>query len=150
MAFTPQGVPTQGLGFAISAETVKEQVEGFKKIASGEKPAKKPEAKSVARKFFGLQLQDLTKELSDTFGYEPGSGVLISDVDPRTPAEQAGMKRGLVIYQVGRYPVTSSKQIEDLLAPIDTGSIVDFSVGVVQRVRGQAIRQVQTVALTAR
>jgi serine protease Do len=150
MSFTPQGVPTQGLGFAIPAEVVHEKVEEFKKIASGEKVAKKPEAKSLARKFFGLQLQDLTPQLSETLGFEPGSGVLIADVDPRSPAEAAGMKQGLVIHQIGRYPVASSKQIEDLLAPVDTGSVVDFTVSVTRNVRGQNIRQLQAVALTAK
>jgi serine protease Do len=150
MAFTPQGVPTQGLGFAIPAEIVRGKVDEFKKIAAGKKVAKPAGDRLLARKFFGLQLQDLTAELSETLGYEAGSGVLVADVDEGSPAEQAGMKRGLVINQVGRYPVTSSKQIEDLLQPIDTGSIVDFSVGVVRRFRGRTIQQVQTVTLTAR
>ena len=34
MAFTPQGVPTQGLGFAIPADVVRQSVEQFKKIAA--------------------------------------------------------------------------------------------------------------------
>lgn len=150
MSFTPQGVPTQGLGFAIPGEIVREKVTEFKKIAAGEKVAKKAETKSLARKFFGLQLQDLTPQLSETLGYEPGSGVLIADVDPRSAAEAAGMKQGLVIHQVGRYPITSLRQLEELLAPIDTGSVVDFSVGIVRSVRGQPVRQIQTVSLTAR
>ena len=33
MAFTPQGVPTQGLGFAIPADMVRDSVDRFKKIA---------------------------------------------------------------------------------------------------------------------
>src|SRR5213596_2384346 len=33
MAFTPQGVPTQGLGFAIPAEVVRDSVNRFKKMA---------------------------------------------------------------------------------------------------------------------
>ena len=149
MAFTPQGVPTQGLGFAIPGEVVHERVEEFKKIASGKAPAPPPVSHVLARKFFGLQLQDLTPELAETLGYEAGTGVVIADVDEGSPADKAGMKRGLVICQVGRYPVTSSKQIEDLLAPIDTGSVVDFSV-VVRRIRGRATQQVQAVTLTAR
>src|SRR5881392_4060406 len=40
MAFTPQGVPTQGLGFAIPAEVVRQSVEGFKKIAEKQPPPK--------------------------------------------------------------------------------------------------------------
>ena len=149
MAFTPQGVPTQGLGFAISAEVVRERVEEFRKIAAGQKVPKKPEALSAARRFFGLHVQDLTADLSAEFGLDPGKGVLIAEVDPGTPAEAAGFNRGLVIYQLGRYPVASARQVEDLLAPIDTGSVVDFSVGVIRRIRGQNIRQIQTVSLTA-
>src|SRR3954470_2994034 len=42
MSFTPQGVPTQGLGFAIPGEVVREKVEEFRKIASGQKVEKKP------------------------------------------------------------------------------------------------------------
>jgi S1-C subfamily serine protease len=150
MSFTPQGVPTQGLGFAIPGDIVRDKVVEFKKIASGEKVEVKPTAKSAARKFFGLQLQDLTPELGETLGFEPGSGVVIADVDPKSPAEAAGMKQGLVIHQIGRYPVASSKQIEDLLAPVDTGSVVDFTVSVVRNIRGQNIRRLQTVSLTAR
>ncbi len=111
---------------------------------------KKPDTRSAARRFFGLQLQDMTPELSETLGFEPGSGVLIADVDPRSPADAAGMKQGLVIHQIGRYPVASSKQVEDLLAPVDTGSVVDFTVSVVRNLRGQNVRQLQTVTLTAK
>ena len=151
MAFSPQGVPTQGLGFAIAGGLVRDKVVEFKKTAAEQKVAKKPTgAAALARKHFGLQLQDLTRELSESFGYEPGSGVLIADVDARSPAEEAGMKRGLVIYQVGRFEVTGVKQVEELLAAIATGSQVDFTVGVIRRVGGRNVRQLQPVALLAR
>ena len=151
MAFSPQGVPTQGLGFAIAGALVRDRVVDFKKTAAEQKVAKKPaNGVALARKYFGLQLQDLTRELSESFGYEPGSGVLIADVDPRSPAEDAGMKRGLVIYQVGRFEVTTVKQVEELLAPIAAGSQVDFTVGVIRRVGGRNVRQLQPVALLAR
>lgn len=151
MAFTPQGVPTQGLGFAISAEVVRDKVAEFKKTAATRKTAPRiPESIARAEAYFGLQLQDLTEELSETFGYEEGTGVLIADVEANSPADKAGMKRGLVIYQVGRYQVASSKQVEELLEPVSAGSVVDFTVGVVRVVRGQTVRQLQTVPLTAR
>ncbi len=153
MAFTPQGVPTQGMGFAIPGEAVRDRVAKFREVAAAK--AKGPAARhvdseSLARKYFGLQLQDLTNELSETLGYAAGSGVLISEVDPGSPAEDAGIKRGLVIYNIGRYQVTSSKQVEQLLEPVSTGSVVDFSVGVVRRVRNQVQRQIEPVTLTAR
>jgi serine protease Do len=150
MAFTPQGVPTQGLGFAIPGETVREKVAEFKRIAAEKKTAK-PEnlAETRARKFFGLQLQDLTEKLAESFGVDAGAGVLVADVDPRTPGETAGMKRGLVIYQVGRYQVSSAQQVEDLLDSVSAGAPVDFTVGVTRRAGGRNVRQLQTVQLTA-
>src|SRR5688500_11614000 len=61
MAFTPQGVPTQGLGFAIPAETVRTIVAQFKEIAQKQPPPKpSPDAEeggSNAERLFGMQLQ---------------------------------------------------------------------------------------------
>lgn len=152
MAYTPQGVPTQGIGFAIPGEIVREKIAEFREIARQQKTTKRraAESTSLARRFFGLHLQDLTEELSESLGYTPGSGVLVADVDPGSVAEESGIKRGLVIYKVGRYEVTASKQVEELLEPISSGSQVDFTVGVVRRARGIAQRQLQSVTLSAR
>src|SRR5436190_18927015 len=46
MAFTPQGVPTQGLGFAIPAETVRASVAQFKEIAQNKPPAENKPAEA--------------------------------------------------------------------------------------------------------
>src|SRR6266436_9606145 len=40
MAFTPQGVPTQGLGFAIPADTVRTSVAQFREVAKNQPPPK--------------------------------------------------------------------------------------------------------------
>ena len=151
MAFTPQGVPTQGLGFAIPGEVVRDRVVDFKKIAANPKAAQEAEvARPRARRFFGLQLQNLTPKLAETIGYEPETGVLIASVDPRSPAALGGLKQGLVITQLGRYQVTSVKQVEELLAAVDSGSQVDFTVGVVRRANGRNFRQSETVQLLAK
>jgi serine protease Do len=153
MAFTPQGVPTQGLGFAIPAETVRTSVAQFKLVAQNKPapkstPAESEETASQAQRLFGLQLQNLTPDLTDALGYVQGRGVLVSAVEPESPADRAGIQRGLVIYRVGRYNVSSIKQLEGLLARVETGASVDFTVGIV-RASGQS-QQVETVPLTAR
>ncbi len=153
MAFTPQGVPTQGLGFAIPAETVRSTVTQFKDVAKNQ-PAPKTqsspseEAASNTQRLFGMQLQNLTTDLTDALGYAAGKGVLISAVEPDSPADRAGIQRGLVIYRIGKYNVTSVKQVEGLLARASTGSEVDFTVGIIRaNGGGQAM---ETVPLTAR
>jgi serine protease Do len=152
MAFTPQGVPTQGLGFAIPAEVVRDSVAQFQKVAQ-KQPAKNPRAgegssASNAERFFGMQLQDLTQELTDALGYAPGRGVLVSAIESDSPADQAGIQRGLVIYRVGKYDVNSIKQVESLLSRASSGTSVDFAVGVMRP--GGGGQRVETVTLAAR
>jgi serine protease Do len=153
MAFTPQGIPTQGLGFAIPADIVRQNVEEFKKVAD-KPPPSKPTAQdeeagsSRADRLFGLQLQDLTSDLAAALGFATNKGVLISAVEPDSPASQAGMERGLVIYRIGKYEVNSVKDVERLLSRADSGSSVDFAVGIIGR-NGRG-RRIETVNLQAR
>jgi len=153
MAFTPQGVPTQGLGFAIPADVVRDSVKNFKTFAEKHpggknQPAAEETSTSNAERMFGMQLQDLNEELTDALGYEPGRGVLISAVEPNSPADQAGIERGLAIYRVGKHDVSSIKDVENLLGRANSGTSVDFAVGVVRA--GGAEQRVETVTLAAR
>ena len=151
MAFTPQGVPTQGLGFAIPADVVRESVKNFKTFAEkhpGGKNQPAVDETANAERMFGMQLQDLNEELTDALGYEPGQGVLISAVEPSSPADQAGVERGLVIYRVGKHDVNSVKDIENLLGRASSGTSVDFTVGVVRA--GAAGKRLETITLAAR
>lgn len=152
MAFTPQGVPTQGLGFAIPAEVVRESVSRFKKIAQ-KQPATKQQPSSQtstsnAERLFGMQLQDLNQELSDALDYARSRGVLITAVEPGSPANEAGVERGLVIYRVGQQDVNSVKQIENLLGRMQSGTSVNFVIGVIHA--GEQVHQVATLTMAAR
>jgi serine protease Do len=153
MAFTPQGVPTQGLGFAIPADVVRDSVKTFKAFAEkhpGEKvqPAADETSGSKIEQMFGMQLQDLSQELTTALGYAPGHGVLISAVEPNSPADEAGVERGLVIYRVGKNDVNSVNDVEKVLARVSSGTNVDFLVGVVRA--GDAGKRLENVTLAAR
>jgi serine protease Do len=153
MAFTPQGVPTQGLGFAIPAQVVRDSVNRFKKTAriqptTKTAPVTEETSLSNAEKLFGMQLQNLSQELSDALGYVNGRGVLIASVEPGSPADEAGAERGLVIYRVGKYDVSSFKQVEELLRSVDSGADVEFTVGVIGA--DGKNRQLANVSLRAR
>jgi serine protease Do len=153
MAFTPQGVPTQGLGFAIPAQVVRESVNRFKKTARIQPttktvPVTEETSTSNAEKLFGMQLQNLSQELSNALGYAKGRGVLIAAVEPGSPADEAGAERGLVIYRVGKYDVSSVKEVEELLRSVDSGADVEFAVGVIGA--DGKNRQLANVSLKAR
>jgi len=154
MAFTPQGVPTQGMGFAIPADVVRDSVNQFKKIAEKQGTPKNQPASTAdssasnAGKLFGLQLQDLNQELSDALGYIRGRGVLITAVEPDSPADEAGLERGLVIYRMGKSETNSVKQIEELLRSVQSGAKLEFTVGVIRT--GRQTRQLATLSMTVR
>ena len=153
MAFTPQGVPTQGLGFAIPAEVVRDSVIKFKAYAEkhpGTKTAVAAQdaSSSSAERLLGLQLQDLSDDLTEALGYARGRGVLISAVEPGSPADDIGIQRGLVLYRVGNRDVNSVQQAERLLKTVRSGASVDLTIGVV-RADGSG-RSVDTVTVTAR
>jgi S1-C subfamily serine protease len=153
MAFTPQGIPTQGLGFAIPADVVRENVAKFKAFAEkhpGQKlqpVAEETPSSSNAERLFGMQLQDLSDDLTRALGYQPGRGVLISSVESDSPAEEVGIERGLVIYKIGKSDVNSVKDVETLLSRASSGASVDFAVGIV---RATGAQRVETVTLAAR
>ena len=153
MAFTPQGLPTQGLGFAIPANVVRDGVNRFKQVAmkqektkSSPAPAEPSEAR--ADKLFGMQLQDLSQELSYALGYLRGRGVLITAVEPDSPADEAGIKRGMVIYRINKSTVSSVRQVEEALRTAGSGADVEFTIGIVHA-RGEN-HELASLTLTAR
>ncbi len=160
LSFTAQGTPTQGLGFAIPAGAVAEKVAEFKAVLAdpsagvakrGPTPAGTAGSPS-ARRLFGLQLQTLTQELADAFGVRGTTGVLVADVERGSPAQEAGIRQGMVIYKVGTYDIDGPAKVEALLRDVEGGTSVDFTIGTgsyAQRyARGR--QQVGTVTLVAR
>jgi len=153
MAFTPQGVPTQGLGFAIPADVVRDSVNRFKQVAmkqgkSKGSPAPDEPGSARVEKLFGIQLQNLSSELSDALGYLRGRGVLISAVEPDSPADDAGIKRGMVLYRVNKSTVSSVREVEDVLRAAESGANMEFTIGII-RARGEN-HELATVTLKAR
>jgi len=65
----------------------------------------------VVRGWLGIVIQDVTDELSASFGVREREGVLIADVMKGGPADAAGLRAGDVIVEFGGVPV---KEVPDL------------------------------------
>ena len=152
LAFTPQGTPTQGLGFAIPASTVAAKVAQFREDANDPHAAARRAGAEggtspSARRLFGLQIQTLTPELAKAFGAR-ATGVVVSDVERGSPAAQAGFRQGMIIYKVGTYDAGSPARVEAILKDVEPGTAVDFTIGIGGR--GNRQNQIGTATLTAR
>jgi len=69
-------------------------------------------AESESDTNIGLQVQDLTAELAKRFGYESDKGVVVTEVEPGSPAAEEGVEPGMLIMQVERQPVTNVEEFQ--------------------------------------
>ncbi len=120
MAYTPQGVPAQGIGFAIPAQTARSKLSQFLMTASRLKESQAAQPVSSAWVYFGMHLKDLEANGS--------TGPVVVQLDPAGPAERAGLEPGMRIDAIGKYPVESSAALEELLSRVRQGVVVDFAV----------------------
>ncbi len=59
----------------------------------------------------GFSLQKLTKDLAEKFEYQGQNGVLVTEVEPGSAAERAGIKRGDLIQEVNRAEVKTPADV---------------------------------------
>jgi serine protease Do len=77
---------------------------------------------------FGLHVQELTPDRAHRFGLDTQKGVLVTDVDPASFAEDIGFGRGDVIAEVNRQSITSMADYRDAIGKLKAGDNVVFKV----------------------
>ena len=73
------------------------------------------------RKYIGVYLQELNKELSQYFGVKEGRGLLISKITEGGPAQKAGLKVGDVILKADGKRVENVRQLSGLIQDKEKG-----------------------------
>lgn len=97
--------------------TPTERPESFGLASSGPQPEVEPEATELSS--LGLEVADLTKQTAEALGVEMGSGVVITDVEPDSPADNAGLTEGAMIKQVNRRSIANIKQFQTIVSQAD-------------------------------
>lgn len=75
--------------------------------------------KNGSAEAFGLLAQDVTPDLADRLGLGAVQGVIVTEVDPNSPAGEAGIRRGDVIVEIDRRPVENADALRDKLGDSD-------------------------------
>lgn len=118
-----------GLSFAIPIEVAMDAAEQLK--AKGR----------VTRGWLGVLIQDVTRDLAETFGMKQPAGALVAQVLPDSPAEKAGIEPGDVILKYNGTEVGSSGTLPQLVGVTRVGQSAQVEV-----LRGGHPRQL-TVAI---
>ena len=82
----------------------------------------------VTRGRIGVTIQEVTRELADSFGLPAASGALISAVEKGSPAEKAGVRPSDVILKFDGKVVNSSADLPRIVAATKPGSKVSVQL----------------------
>ena len=107
---------SMGIGFAIPTSTARSVMEAI--VKDGQ----------VTRGWIGVEPQDLSPELAENFGMQPGTGVIISGVLQNGPAAQAGVRPGDVITAVAGRSVNNVAQLLSAVANLTPGTPASLDV----------------------
>ncbi len=82
----------------------------------------------VSRGYIGIGIQDITPELAEAFDLEEPSGVLVTQVMPDTPGDDAGLKSGDIIISMGGEKLDNGTELRNRVAAQKPGSTIDLEV----------------------
>ena len=105
-----------GIGFAIPVSTAKNVMEQI--IQTG----------TVIRGWIGVEAQEITPELAESFGLPEASGALIAGVQRGSPADAGGVKPGDILLAVDGKQVKDPQVMLDLIAALKPGETINFKL----------------------
>ncbi|MBK6361714.1 MAG: trypsin-like peptidase domain-containing protein [Comamonadaceae bacterium] len=107
---------SMGIGFAVPVSTAKMVLDSI--VRDGQ----------VSRGWIGVEPNDLSPELAETFGVKAASGVIITGVLQNGPAAQAGIRPGDVITAVAGKTLASVSELLSHVAALKPGVPARFSL----------------------
>ncbi|MEN5423226.1 trypsin-like peptidase domain-containing protein [Comamonas aquatica] len=107
---------SMGIGFAIPVSIAKLVLDGLVKDGK------------VTRGWIGVEPNELSPELAETFGAKASQGVIITGVLQDAPAARAGMLPGDVITAVQGQVVRNVAEMMTAVAALPPGQVADFAV----------------------
>ncbi|WP_322088047.1 Do family serine endopeptidase [Burkholderia sp. BCC1999] len=99
-----------GIGFAIPVSTARTVLESI--ITTG----------SVTRGWIGVEPQDVTPEIAESFGLQQKSGAIVAGVLQGGPADKAGIKPGDILVRVNGEDITDTTKLLNTVAQIKPGT----------------------------
>lgn len=105
-----------GIGFAIPVSTIKSVMESI--ISNGQ----------VVRGWIGVEPQDITAEMAESFNIKQASGAIIAGVVRGGPADNAGVRPGDIVLAVADKTVANRNEILNVIAQLKPNSKAKFKI----------------------
>ncbi|MFN3883447.1 MAG: Do family serine endopeptidase [Rhodocyclaceae bacterium] len=115
-AIYSQSGGSMGIGFAIPVSLAKNVMEQIIKTGT------------VTRGWIGVEVQDMTADLAESFGVKSEEGALIAGVMKNGPADKAGVRAGDILVSVAGKPVKDAQAMLELIAALPPGEKAKFGL----------------------
>ncbi|SFC02690.1 serine protease Do [Marinospirillum celere] len=99
-----------GLSFAIPTHVAMEVVEQLR------------ESGKVSRGWLGVVIQEVSRDLAESFGLDRPQGALIANVDPEGPAAAGGIQAGDIVLEVNDRNIETSSDLPPAVGRIQPGT----------------------------
>lgn len=107
-------------------------------VEVGERPSEGELAEGTAESWRGLKVAQLTPQLAERFGLSTETtGVIVTDVDPKSPAGEAHVQPGDVINEINRMKIESVSDYRQAIGKIKGNALVRTNRGYVVIKAGQ-------------
>jgi len=106
----------QGIGFAIPINLARGIIAQLKDHGS------------VIRGFLGVSIQNLSKDLAEYYSVRDGGGVLVVEVVPGGPADNAGIAAKDIILEVNGKKLETSRALSGLVADTAVGKTIEMKL----------------------
>ena len=82
----------------------------------------------VVRGWLGVEIQEVTADLAQSFGLDKPEGALVAAIDKTGPAAKAGIERGDIVMKFNGKPVRDEHELPSLVAQTPINKTVDVIV----------------------
>jgi serine protease Do len=113
--YSPSG-GSVGIAFDIPAETVKTVIAQLKDHGA------------VTRGWIGVGIQPVTSEIADSLNLKKARGALVTEPQPGSPAQKAGIKAGDVIVSVNGEAVADARNLARRIGALAPGTSVKLGI----------------------
>jgi serine protease Do len=127
----PRIVASTPVGKSVTVKIWKDGKVTDRQVKIGEMEEKPEVAKAPSsHKSLGISVQNLTPEIAKGLGLKTEAGVVVTRVEPGSPAANAGIQTGDVIREVNRKPV---KDVDDFVQKVEKAKDQDNMLFFLQR-----------------
>jgi serine protease DegQ len=113
---------SMGIGFAIPVSIAKHVMEQIARQGA------------VTRGWIGIEAQDITPELAESFKLKNTTGSLIAGIIKGSPAERAGLKSGDILLEINGHQVFDSSSMLNLISELKPNKLATLQIARNQKV----------------